>query len=219
MGVFTGSFVEAAFFSKQWTMVAGARVDTWHLPPHLTLVSVDPRLEVRFKPIRSAHGAGERGARAPGADAPHLAADLRHRGAGLGAAGGRAVQPRRDAARCRGCGLELSGDVFYNHLFQAREREPHPVPHRWLDARRSPLRESLGARVRPRADAAFAAAEPPLRLALVHPDAQRAAAAIRALHAGLHRGGGHHRDVAVRLRPDRTRSTSPSGTCCRRAIG
>lgn len=121
MGVFTGSFVEAAFFSKQWTVVAGARVDTWHLPPELTLVSVDPRLEVRFKPIEAlmlrasaglAHQAPMLLVSLPVSDTAALRSGLQEVGQfSLGAVG-----------TLPGFGLEISGEVFYNHLFQARER-------------------------------------------------------------------------------------------------
>lgn len=121
MGVFTGSFVEAAFFSKQWTAVAGVRVDTWHLPPDFTLVSADPRLEVRFKPIDAltlrgsaglAHQAPMLLLSLPVSDTAALRSGL-HEVAqfSLGAVG-----------TLPGFGLELSGEVFYNHLFQARER-------------------------------------------------------------------------------------------------
>ena len=121
MGVFTGSFLEAAFFSKQWTVVAGVRVDTWHLPPDFTLVSADPRLEARFKPIDSltlrgsaglAHQAPMLLVSLPISDTAALKTGLQEVGQfSLGAVG-----------TLPWLGLELSGDVFYNHLFQARER-------------------------------------------------------------------------------------------------
>ncbi len=121
MGVFTGSFVEAAFFSKQWTVVAGVRVDTWHLPPDFTLVSVDPRLEARFKPLDAltlrgsgglAHQAPMLLLSLPVSDTAALRSGLQEVAQfSLGAVG-----------TLPGLGLEISGDVFYNHLFQARER-------------------------------------------------------------------------------------------------
>ncbi len=121
MGIFTGSFVEAAFFSKQWTLVAGVRVDTWHLPPDFTLVSVDPRLEARFKPIEAltlrasaglAHQAPMLLISLPISDTAALRSGLQEVAQfSLGAVG-----------TVPGLGLEISGDVFYNHLFQARER-------------------------------------------------------------------------------------------------
>ena len=121
MGVFTGSFIEAAFFSKQWTVVAGVRVDTWHLPPDFTLASVDPRLDVRFKPIEAltlrgtaglAHQAPMLLISLPISDTAALRDGLQKVGQfSLGAVG-----------TLPGVGLEISGDVFYNHLFQARER-------------------------------------------------------------------------------------------------
>lgn len=121
MGVFTGSFVEAAYLSKQWSIVAGVRVDTWHLPPSLTLVSADPRLDVRFKPSESltirgsaglAHQAPMLLLSLPVADTAALSTGLQEVGQfSLGAVG---KLPWLD--------LELSGDVFYNHIFQARER-------------------------------------------------------------------------------------------------
>ncbi len=121
MGVFTGTFVEAAFFSKQWTVVAGVRVDTWHLPPDFTLPSVDPRLEARFKPFEAVTFRGSAGLAhqapmlllsLPVTDAAALRSGLQEVGQfSVGAVG---KLPWAD--------LELSGDVFYNHIFQARER-------------------------------------------------------------------------------------------------
>ena len=121
MGLFTGSFVEAAFFSKQWTVVAGVRLDTWHLPPDFTLVSVDPRLEARFKPIEAltlrgsaglAHQAPMLLISLPVSDTAALRSGLQEVAQfSLGAVG-----------TLPGFGLEISGDIFYNHLFQARER-------------------------------------------------------------------------------------------------
>lgn len=121
MGVFTGTFVEGAFFSKQWTIVAGARVDTWHLPPDFTIASVDPRLEARFKPVEAVTLRGSAGLAhqapmlllsLPVTDAAALRSGLQEVGQfSLGAVG---KLPWFD--------LEVSGDVFYNHIFQARER-------------------------------------------------------------------------------------------------
>lgn len=121
MGVFTGSFLEAAFFAKQWTVVAGVRVDTWHLPPDFTLASVDPRLEVRFKALDGltlrgsaglAHQAPMLLISLPVSDTAALKSGLQEVGQfSLGAVG-----------KLPWLGLEVSGDVFYNHLFQVRER-------------------------------------------------------------------------------------------------
>lgn len=121
MGVFTGSFVEAAFFSKQWTATAGVRFDTWHLPPDLTLLSADPRLDVRFKPLEAItlrasaglmHQAPMLLVSLPVSDTAALRSGLQEVGQfSVGAVG---VLPW--------LGLEVSGEVFYNHLFQARER-------------------------------------------------------------------------------------------------
>ncbi len=121
MGVFTGSFVEAAFFSKQWTIVAGARIDTWHLPPTTTLVSADPRVDVRFKPVEAltlqasaglAHQSPMLLVSLPISDTAALGSGLQEVGQfSLGASG---TLPWLN--------LELSGSVFYNHIFQARER-------------------------------------------------------------------------------------------------
>lgn len=121
MGVFTGSFVEAAFLSRQWSIVAGVRVDTWHLPPELTLVSADPRLDVRFKASDSVTIRGSAGLAhqapmlllsLPVSDTAALSTGLHEVGQfSLGAVG---KLPWLD--------LEVSGDVFYNHIFQARER-------------------------------------------------------------------------------------------------
>lgn len=121
MGVFTGSFLEAAFFASQWSIVAGVRVDTWHLPPDLTLISADPRLDVRFKASESltlrasagmAHQAPMLLISLPVSDTAALSTGLQEVGQfSLGAVG---LLPW--------FGLEVSGDVFYNHIFQARER-------------------------------------------------------------------------------------------------
>ena len=121
MGVFTGTFLEAAFFSEQWTVVSGVRVDTWHLAPSFTMASVDPRLEVRFKPIEPltlrgtaglAHQAPMLLISLPVTDVGALRSGLQEVGQfSLGAVG-----------KLPFFGMELSGDVFLNHIFQARER-------------------------------------------------------------------------------------------------
>ncbi len=121
MGVFTGSFAEAAFFSKQWTAVAGVRFDTWHLTPGFTLLSADPRLDVRFKPLEALtlrasaglmHQAPMLLVSLPISDTAALRSGLQEVAQfSVGAVG---VLPW--------LGLEVSGDVFYNHIFQARER-------------------------------------------------------------------------------------------------
>ncbi|MFO0595461.1 MAG: TonB-dependent receptor [Myxococcaceae bacterium] len=121
MGVFTGSFVEGALFLKPVTVVAGVRVDTWHLAPSFTLPSIDPRLEVRVDPVESltlrgsaglAHQAPMLLISLPVTDAGALKTGLQEVGQfSLGAVG-----------RLPWFGLELSGDAFYNHIFQARER-------------------------------------------------------------------------------------------------
>lgn len=121
MGVFTGSFVEAAFLSTQWSIVAGVRIDTWHLPPSLTLVSADPRLDVRFKAsdavtIRGSAGLAHQAPMLllslPVSDTAALSTGLQE--VGQFSLGGVGKLPWLD--------LELSADVFYNHIFQARER-------------------------------------------------------------------------------------------------
>jgi hypothetical protein len=121
LGVFTGTFLEGAFFSEQWTVVAGVRVDSWHLVPGYTLGSVDPRLEVRFKPLEAltlrgtaglAHQAPMLLISLPVTDVGALKSGLQEVGQfSLGAVG---KLPFFD--------MELSGDVFLNHIFQARER-------------------------------------------------------------------------------------------------
>lgn len=121
MGVFTGSFLEAAFFYKPFTVITGVRVDTWHLPPDFTLASVDPRLEVRFQPFEFLKFRGSAGLAhqapmllisLPVTDAAALKTGLQEVGQfSVGAVG-----------TLPWLGLELSGDVFYNHIFQARER-------------------------------------------------------------------------------------------------
>ena len=120
MGVFTGSFVEAAFFWQRLTVVAGARIDTWHLPPSLTLVSADPRLEARLKldavTLRASAGLAHQAPllliSLPISDTAALGDGLQEVGQfSLGAVG-----------TLPWLGLEVSGEVFYNHFFQARER-------------------------------------------------------------------------------------------------
>jgi TonB family protein len=121
MGVFTGTFLEAAFFSEQWTVIAGARLDTWHLSPSYTLASVDPRFEVRFKPLEALTLRGTAGLAhqspmllisLPVTDVGALRSGLQEVGQfSVGAVG-----------KLPWFGMELSGDVFLNHIFQARER-------------------------------------------------------------------------------------------------
>ena len=120
-GFFTGTFLEGAYFGDQWTVVAGARVDTWHLTPGYTIASIDPRLEVRFKPIEPltlrgtaglAHQAPMLLISLPVTDVGALRSGLQEVGQfSLGAVG-----------KLPWFGLEVSGDVFLNHIFQARER-------------------------------------------------------------------------------------------------
>lgn len=121
MGVFTGTFLEGAFFSKQWTVVAGLRVDTWHLPPDFTLPSVDPRLEVRFKPFEALTLRGSAGL---AHQAPMLLISLPVTDAGALKTGLQEVGQFSVGAvgTLPWLGMEVSADVFYNHLFQARER-------------------------------------------------------------------------------------------------
>ncbi|MDP2274285.1 MAG: TonB family protein [Archangium sp.] len=121
MGVFTGTFLEAAFFSEQWTVVAGVRLDTWHLAPSFTMASVDPRLEVRFKPFEAVTFRGTAGLAhqspmllisLPVTDVGALRTGLQEVGQfSVGAVG-----------KLPWFGMELSADVFLNHIFQARER-------------------------------------------------------------------------------------------------
>ncbi|MBL8911707.1 MAG: TonB-dependent receptor [Archangium sp.] len=121
-GRFTGSFVEAAFLSDKWTATAGVRVDTWHLAPSFTLVSADPRIDMRFQPIPEltlranaglAHQAPMLLMSLPVSDVAALGSGLQEVGQlGLGA-----------TTRFEFLGnLEASIDGFYNHHFQARER-------------------------------------------------------------------------------------------------
>lgn len=121
MGLFTGSFLEAAYLGEQWTVVAGVRVDTWHLYPSYTIASVDPRLEVRFKPIQQLMLRGNAGLAhqspmllisLPVTDVGALKSGLHE--VGQFSLGGVATLPW--------LGMELSVDGFYNHIFQARER-------------------------------------------------------------------------------------------------
>lgn len=121
MGVFTGTFIEGAFFSEKWTVVAGVRLDTWHLAPSYTMASVDPRLEVRFKPIEALTLRGTAGL---AHQAPMLlislpVTDVGALRSGLQEVGQFSVGA---VAKLPFFGLELSGDVFLNHIFQARER-------------------------------------------------------------------------------------------------
>lgn len=121
MGVFTGTFLEAAYFSDQWTVVAGARVDTWHLVPGYTIASVDPRLEVRFKPMEALTLRGTAGL---AHQAPMLLISLPVTDVGALRDGLQEVGQFSVGAvgKLPWFGLELSGDVFLNHIFQARER-------------------------------------------------------------------------------------------------
>lgn len=129
-GTFTGTFVEGAFFSRQWTVVAGARVDTWHLAPDFLSASVDPRLEVRFKPwAQEGVSAGLptltfRGSAGLAHQAPMLLISLPVTDAGALKTGLQEVGQFSLGAvgTLPWLGLEVSGDVFYNHIFQARER-------------------------------------------------------------------------------------------------
>ena len=121
LGVFTGTFLEGALFHGPWTVVAGARVDTWHQAPSFTLASIDPRLDVRFQALPSlelhasaglAHQAPMLLISLPVTDAGALKTGLQEVGQfSLGAQG---TLPWFN--------LQLSGEVFYNHLFQVRER-------------------------------------------------------------------------------------------------
>ncbi|MBL8912611.1 MAG: TonB-dependent receptor, partial [Archangium sp.] len=121
MGVFTGSFVEAAFFYKAVSVVAGVRVDTWHLAPSFTLPSVDPRLEVRVEPWDFLKFRGSAGM---AHQAPMLLISLPVTDAGALKTGLQEVGQFSVGAvgKLPWLNLELSGDVFYNHIFQARER-------------------------------------------------------------------------------------------------
>lgn len=121
MGVFTGTFLEAAFFSEKWTVVGGVRVDTWHLAPSYTLTSVDPRLELRFKPLEALTLRGTAGL---AHQAPMLLISLPVTDVGALRGGLQEVAQFSVGAvgKLPFFGLELSGDVFLNHIFQARER-------------------------------------------------------------------------------------------------
>lgn len=121
MGVFTGSFLEAAFFYKPFTIITGVRVDTWHLPPDFTLPSIDPRLEVRFEPFDFLRFRGSAGL---AHQAPMLLISLPVTDAGALKSGLQEVGQFSVGAvgKLPWLDLELSGDVFYNHIFQARER-------------------------------------------------------------------------------------------------
>ncbi len=119
-GTFTGTFVEAAFFHSGWTVVAGARLDTWHLAPDFTLVSAEPRLEVRYKALESLTLRGTAGL---AHQAPMLLlslpiSDVAALEDGLHQVGQFSV----GAVARLPFDLELSADVFLNHIFQARER-------------------------------------------------------------------------------------------------
>ena len=121
MGVFTGSFLEAAFFFKPFTVVTGVRVDTWHLAPGFTLASVDPRLEVRAEPWPFLRFRGSAGL---AHQAPMLLISLPVTDAGALRDGLQEVGQFSVGAvgKLPWLDLEVSGDVFYNHIFQARER-------------------------------------------------------------------------------------------------
>jgi TonB family protein len=121
MGVFTGTFLEGAFIADKFTAIAGVRVDTWHLAPSYTIASVDPRVELRYRPNQQlmfranaglAHQAPMLLISLPVTDVGALRDGLHEVGQfSLGAVG---KLPWLD--------MEVSVDGFYNHIFQARER-------------------------------------------------------------------------------------------------
>lgn len=121
MGVFTGSFLELGYFSKRVDVITGVRMDTWHLPTDFTLVSAEPRLDLRYRPMESLT---VRGGFALAHQAPMLLislpiSDVAALKDGLHQVGQFSVGAQ---GRLPWWDLELSVDLFLNHIFQARER-------------------------------------------------------------------------------------------------
>lgn len=120
MGVFTGSFIELGWFSKPIDVVTGVRVDTWHLPTNFTLVSAEPRLDVRYRPMDRLT---VRGGFALAHQAPMLLISLPISDVAALKDGLHQVGQFSIGAQGRlPWDLELSVDLFLNHIFQARER-------------------------------------------------------------------------------------------------
>lgn len=120
MGVFTGSFIELGWFSKPIDVVTGVRVDTWHLPTNFTLVSAEPRLDVRYRPMDRLT---VRGGFALAHQAPMLLISLPISDVAALKDGLHQVGQFSVGAQGRlPWDLELSVDLFLNHIFQARER-------------------------------------------------------------------------------------------------
>ena len=120
MGVFTGTFLELGYFSKAIDVVTGVRIDTWHLPTDFTLVSAEPRLDVRYRPMDRLT---VRGGFALAHQAPMLLISLPISDVAALKSGLHQVGQFSVGAQGRlPLDLELSVDVFLNHIFQARER-------------------------------------------------------------------------------------------------
>ncbi len=120
MGVFTGTFLEAGYFSEPIDVVAGVRVDTWHLPVGFTLGTVEPRLEVRARPHERLL---VRGGAALAHQAPMLLISLPISDVAALRQGLHRVGQFSVGAQARlPFDLEVSVDFFLNHMFQVRER-------------------------------------------------------------------------------------------------
>ncbi|PZR03698.1 MAG: hypothetical protein DI536_35600 [Archangium gephyra] len=119
-GVFTGTFLELGYFSKSIDVVTGVRMDTWHLPTDFTLVSAEPRLDVRYRPMDRLT---VRGGFALAHQAPMLLISLPISDVAALKDGLHQVGQFSVGAQGRlPFDLELSVDLFLNHIFQARER-------------------------------------------------------------------------------------------------
>ncbi len=120
LGVFTGSFIEAGYFSDFIDVVTGVRLDTWYLQGGFTLVSAEPRLDVRARPherllVRGGFGLAHQ--------APMLLISLPISDVAAIRQGLHQVGQFSVGAQVRlPFDLDLSADVFLNHMFQVRER-------------------------------------------------------------------------------------------------
>ena len=119
LGVFTGYYAELGYFSDPIDVVAGVRADTWHIKD-LTLGTVEPRLDVRVRPMNRLL---LRGGFALANQAPMLlislpVSDIAAMRDGLHRVGQFSVGAQAKLP----FDVEVSADFFLNHMFQVRER-------------------------------------------------------------------------------------------------
>ena len=187
MGVFTGTFVGGGVLLR--AVDGGGRRSRRHLAPRAR-ASPSPRS------TRASRSASRPSSRSPCEAPPGLAhqapmllislpvTDVGALKSGLQEVGQFSLGA---VGKLPWLGLELSGDVFLNHIFQARERSlsEFVTGISSLDDRYSGNRygRAYGLELMLR----LPAAGPALRLALVFVDAQRAAAALRHLQRGSDR--------------------------------